>query len=66
MQMQMDGKPLQSLPFKYDTQTGLMQRVDDSSLGIDQPIRLDVNFRLPLNRFLGYSGKIQDIMKKMQ
>ena len=66
MQMQMDGKPLQSLPFKYDTQTGLMQRVDDSSIGIDQPIRLDVNFRLPLNRFLGYSGKIQDIMKKMQ
>jgi hypothetical protein len=66
MQMQMDGKPVQSLPFTYDSKTGLMQRVADSSKGIDQPIRLDVNFRLPLNRFLGYSGKIQDIIKKMQ
>jgi len=66
MQMQMDGKPLQSLPFTYDTQTGLLQRLEDSSKGIDQPIRLDVNFRLPLNRFLGYSGKFKDIMEKIQ
>ena len=66
MQMQMDGKPLQSLPFTYDTQTGLLQRVEDSSKGIDQPIRLDVNFRLPLNRFLGYSGKIQGILEKIK
>ena len=66
MQMQMDGKPLQSLPFTYDSQTGLVHRVEDGSKGIDQPIRLDVNFRLPLNRFIGYSGKVQDIMKKIK
>ena len=66
MQMQMDGKPVQALPFKYDSRTGLLQRIEDGSQGISQPIRLDVNFRLPLNRFLGYSGKVQDIMKKMQ
>ena len=66
MQMHMDGKPVQLLPFSYDTQTGLLQRVDDNSQGINQPIRLNVNFRLPLNRFIGYSGKIQDIMKKIQ
>ncbi|KPJ97288.1 MAG: hypothetical protein AMJ60_11990, partial [Desulfobacterales bacterium SG8_35] len=66
MQMQMDGRPVQSLPFKYDTQTGFLQRMENSGPGINQPIRLDVNFRLPLNRFLGYSGKIQDIMKKMK
>jgi len=66
MQMQMDGKPVQSLPFTYDSRTGLLQRADETKKGINQPIRLDVNFRLPLNRFLGYSGKIQDIMKKLQ
>ena len=65
MQMHMDGKPLQSLPFSYDSQTGLLQRLDDNSQGISQPIRLDVNFRLPLNRFIGYSGKIQEIMEKI-
>jgi len=66
MQMHMDGKPVQSLPFTYDSQTGMLQRVEDSSKGIDQPIRLDVNFRLPLNRFLGYSGKIQGILEKIK
>jgi len=66
LQMQMDGKPVQSLPFTYDSQTGLLKRLEGSGQGIDQPIRLDVNFRLPLNRFLGYSGKIQDLMKKIK
>ncbi|MDH3922442.1 MAG: carboxylate transporter, partial [Desulfobulbaceae bacterium] len=66
MQMQMDGKPVQSLPFKYDSQTGLLQRIENTGQGIMQPIRLDVNFRLPVNRFLGYSGKIQDMMKKIK
>jgi hypothetical protein len=66
MQMHMDGKPLQSLPFSYDSQTGLLQRIDDNTQGIKQPIRLNVNFRLPLNRFIGYSGKIQDIMENIQ
>ena len=66
MQMQMDGEPVQSLPFTYDSRTGQLQRADDTKQGIKQAIRLDVNFRFPLNRFLGYSGKIQDIMKKMQ
>jgi hypothetical protein len=66
IQMQMDGKPVESLPFKYDSQTGLLQRIEDSGQGIMQPIRLDVNFRLPLNRFLGYSGKIQDILKNIK
>ncbi len=66
MQMQMDGKPVKSLPFSYDSQTGMLQRLEQHGQGIDQPIRLDVNFRFPLNRFLGYSGKIQDLMKKIK
>lgn len=66
MQMHMDGKPLQSLPFSYDSQTGLLQRIEGDTQGINQPIRLDVNFRLPLNRFIGYSGKIQDIFEKIK
>jgi hypothetical protein len=66
MQMQMDGKPLQALPFRYDSRTGTLQRIDTGTGGIDQPINLEVNFRLPLNRFLGYSGRIQDIINKMK
>ncbi len=66
MQMQMDGKPVQSLPFTYDSETGKLQRTDNGAPGINQPIRLDVNFRLPFNRLLGYSGKIQEMMKKIK
>ncbi|MGW8288456.1 MAG: intermembrane phospholipid transport protein YdbH family protein, partial [Desulfobulbales bacterium] len=66
MQMQMDGKPVQALPFRYDSKTGTLQRIDAGTGGIDQPINLEVNFRLPLNRFLGYSGRIQDIINKMK
>jgi hypothetical protein len=43
-----------------------LQRIENTGQGIMQPIRLDVNFRLPVNRFLGYSGKIQDMMKKIK
>ena len=64
--MQMDGKPVESLPFEYDSRTGLLQRIENAGQGIKQPIRLDVNFRLPLNRFLGYSGKIQDILRNIK
>jgi hypothetical protein len=66
MEMQMDGRPGRSLPFIYDSRTGQLQRIAESDRGIDQPIRLDVNFRLPLNKFLGYSGRLQDILKKIQ
>ena len=66
MQMQMDGKPVQSLPFRYDSKTGMFQRIENDGQGINQAIRLDVNFRLPLNRFLGYSGKFQDIMDNIK
>ena len=66
MQMQLDGRPVEALPFTYDSRTGILQRDEGKGPGINQPIRLDVNFRFPLNRFLGYSGKIQDIMKKIK
>jgi hypothetical protein len=66
MKMHIDGKPMQSLPFRYDSRTGFLQRVENGGQGINQPIRLDVNFRLPLDRLLGYSGKIQDIWNKIK
>lgn len=66
MQMQMNGRPVQPMPFSFDNRTGQLQRIANGSRGIDQPIRLDVNFRLPLNRFLGYSGRLQEIFRNIQ
>ena len=63
LQMQMDGKPARTLPFVYSKDVGGFIRVDVESQGSRfQGIRLDVNFRLPLNKLLQY----KDLIKKMQ
>jgi len=65
MQLQMDGSPMHPLPFAYN-ENGTFTRIEAGGEGIIHPIRLDVNFRFPLNRLLGYSGKLMDIMDKIQ
>ena len=60
LQLKLDGKPAKPLPFSYDVKTGRFHRlIDSSKQGIFQPIRLDVNFRLPLNELLDYNTKIK-------
>ena len=53
--LQLDGKPAKPLPFTFDRDIGGFARVSASSPGsVFQGIRLDVNFRLPLDRLLQY------------
>ena len=55
LQMQMDGKPARSLPFVYSKEIGGFIKVEAEGQGSSfQGIRLDVNFRLPLNKILQY------------
>jgi hypothetical protein len=63
LQMQMDGKPAKTLPFVYRKDIGGFIRVEADSEGSRfQGIRLDVNFRLPLNKLLQY----KDLIKMIQ
>ncbi len=63
LQMQMDGKPAKILPFVYSKDIGGFVKVEADSKGSKfQGIRLDVNFRLPLNKMLQYKG----LMKMIQ
>ena len=63
LQMQMDGKPAKRLPFVYSKDIGSFVKVEAESKGSKfQGIRLDVNFRLPLNKMLQYKG----LMKMIQ
>lgn len=68
MKMEMDGKPGRRLPFRYDSSrnTFLRVREQESGAGIFQPIRLDVNFRLPLNTILEYKKEIDNIIDSFQ
>ena len=62
LKMQMDGKPAQNLPFVYKKEIGGFMKVEAGSKGSKfQGIRLDVNFRLPLNKLLQYKDLINMI-----
>jgi hypothetical protein len=65
--MQLDGKPAQSLPFVYQKDIGGFARVEAGVQGsIFQGIRLDVNFRLPLNKIMQYKELIQLIQQSRE
>ena len=62
LQMKMDGKPAQALPFVYSKDIGGFMKVETNARGSKfQGIRLDVNFRLPLNKLLQYKELINMI-----
>jgi hypothetical protein len=58
--LQLDGKPRQALPFVFNRDLGGFARVSASSPGsVFQGIRLDVNFRLPLDQLLQYKQLLE-------
>jgi hypothetical protein len=63
LKMQLDGKPANPLPFVYQKDLGGFTKIEAGGKGsIFQGIRLDVNFRLPLNKMLRY----KDLIRKIQ
>ena len=64
LKMQLDGKPGKPLPFVYRKDIGGFAKVEADVKGSTfQGIRLDVNFRLPLNKIMQYKGLIEMIQK---
>lgn len=67
LKMQLDGKPGKPLPFIYRTDLGGFAKVEaDIGGSTFQGIRLDVNFRLPLNKIMQYKELIQMIQKSRE
>jgi hypothetical protein len=61
--LQLDGKPANPLPFTYRKDLGRFVRIEAQGQGaVFQGIRLDVNFRLPLDKLLQYKD-ILDLMR---
>ncbi len=62
LRMQLDGKPANPLPFVYNKELGGFIKIKAEGKGsIFQGIRLNVNFRLPLNKMLQYKDLIEMI-----
>lgn len=64
LQLQIDGKPAEVLPYRFDPQQNVFRKLaKGESGGIDQPIKLDVNFNVPLNELMRYNKEIQSILQ---
>ena len=67
LNMQLDGKPAQPLPFIYRKDIGGFAKVEAGVQGSTfQGIRLDINFRLPLNKIMQYQELIQMIQQSRE
>lgn len=60
--IEIDGKPAEPLPFGY--KDGQIVATDKGP-GLQHPIRLDMNFRLPLQNLFRYGKSLQSLMEKM-
>lgn len=64
LKLELDGKPAKPLPFVYEAKKGGFVRLpDDKMRDFAQPVRLDVNFRFPLNTFLEYTHTLQEVFE---
>ncbi len=62
LKLQFDGKPENKLPFRYNQDIGRFIRVETAAQGSDfQGIRLDVNFKIPLDEILKYKDVLDMI-----
>jgi len=53
LKLQIDGKPRERLPYRFDAQNNVFVRLPAGAVGgIDQPVKLDVNFRVPVDELL--------------
>jgi len=67
LQMSIDGKPMDPLPFAYNRDIGSFSRiVVIGKGGIQNPVHLDINFRLPLNKVMYYGKNINDIIQMLK
>ena len=60
--MQLDGKPAAPLPFGY--KSGQIVATEQGP-GLQHPVRLDMNFRLPLQELFQSGKSLQSFMEKM-
>jgi hypothetical protein len=60
--MELDGKP--RLPLPYGFKNGIMVETDQGS-GLQYPIRLDVNFRLPLAELFEVGQNLQSMKENL-
>ncbi len=61
--LQLDGKPNRLLPFSFDPKLGQLKRVEGEGQADFKGIRIDLNFRSPINELLHYKELLTPKLK---
>ncbi len=63
VKMEFDGEPARVLPFEYKKKLGRFIRVDVTSPGSHfQGMKIDVNLKLPLNKFMKFTDMLNKLL----
>ena len=63
VKMEFDGEPSRILPFEYKKELGRFVRVDVTSPGSHfQGMKIDVNLKLPLNKFMKFTDRLNKLL----
>lgn len=67
LKLQIDGRPRQRLPYRFDAQNSVFVRLAEGAPGgIDQPVKLDVNFKVPVNELMRNQQILQPLLRKLK
>lgn len=67
LQLQVDGRPRERLPYRYDPERNVFVRLQEGEKGgLDQPVRLDVNFRVPVNELFRYQSDVIPFLLRLK
>lgn len=67
LKLQIDGRPGERLPYRFDPASNAFVRLkDDGAAGMDQPVKLDVNFKVPVNKLFRYQKSIMPLLRNLK
>ena len=67
LKLQIDGRPRQRLPYRFDAQNSVFVRLAEGAPGgIDQPVKLDVNFKVPVDELMRNQQILQPLLRKLK
>ncbi len=65
LKLQIDGRPGKRLPYRFDAGSNVFVRLPEGTGGgLDQPVRLDVNFRIPINDLFRYQAQLMPLFRQ--
>lgn len=66
LKLQIDGRPGEKLPYRFDPVRNVFIRMPEGQAGMDQPVKLDVNFKVPVNELFRYQKSLMPLLQNLR